>query len=123
MKSLTSVNNRLILEPYKNVPGIRTEIRGGLAVVSQKITLVPLKVLVSGCIGSGEDRRYVSAGAKAFFKEEFLKVNEAAKTIFVASDIEGDFIVLDASHVIFINEEYNIGQIEKTPAPTDGTIL
>lgn len=100
-----SINNRLILEPYKTDRGLRANVSSGFAVVDQKIAVKGLKVLVEARIfeGAGKNTHMIiPKGSTAYIREEYLHTQPWAQKILKSDAVEGDFIIVDLSHVEFV---------------------
>lgn len=94
-----SLNNQLVLERYKNDKTMRAVERNGFATVSQKVTVVGLKVLVEAHLNNGTK---IAKGSLAYIKEELLFTQHWAKQALQSNAIEGEFMIVDAMHVSFI---------------------
>ena len=98
---ITSLNGLFILKPYQQGQGIRTEMRGGLALPGQKLNLVALPILVNAKLDSKE----VKQGSLAYIPEDILMTSEWAKKLRKAEGIEGEFIVVESRYIYAIGEE------------------
>ena len=92
---MIALNGLFILEPYEQGQGIRTEIRGGLALPGQKLNLVPLKLKADSKV---EGQTFL-AGSIAFVPEDLLMTSPWAKLVRKAEGIEGQFIVVESRYV------------------------
>lgn len=95
---MMALNNKFILRPYQQGQGIKTEIRGGLALPGQKLNLVPLEMLASSKI----DDVVYPEGSLAYLAEDSLMTGDWAKKIRKAPGIDGEFIVVDSQFVIAV---------------------
>lgn len=98
---ITSLNGLFILKPYQQGQGIRTEMRGGLALPGQKLNLVALPLLANVKL----DGKEIKQGSVAYIPEDLLMTSEWAKKIRKADGIEGEFIVVENRYVYAIGEE------------------
>lgn len=104
-----STNNKLILQPYEQGQGLKSEIRNGIAFVSQKTTLVGLKLLVEARLADGS---YLPAGSVVYLDESLLcsPSSKWAKDVKTCSALrDKNFIVADLSCVTLIDTAENIG--------------
>jgi hypothetical protein len=95
----TSFNNRFILEPYKTDGTVKATTGSGFALISQKVSLKPLKLVLDfeGWINGHEI--FIPKGSLAYVREELLHTQEWAKKIMEGEGIEGKFIIVDSSFV------------------------
>lgn len=97
LETTTCFNNRLFLEEYKNEGGLKASYAHGIAVVAQKITLKPLKVLVDSKLSDGT---VVPKGSQAFVREELLHAQPWAKKVFEFSGSKGIFVDLQYVDIV-----------------------
>jgi hypothetical protein len=97
---MISLNGFFILKPYQQGQGIRTEIRGGLALPGQKNNLVGLELLAD----TRFDGDTFKAGSTAYIQEELLMSHPWAKKVMKAEDIEGEFIVVEGRHITAVRK-------------------
>lgn len=95
----TSLNDRLILEPYRNEGGLKTTVNHGIAMVSQKVAVKGLKVLIDAKL---KDGTVISAGSIAYVKEELLHTQPWAKKILESDAIITPFMIVDLNYVDFV---------------------
>lgn len=94
----TSLNNRFILEKYTK-EGLRADhSQKGFAMIAQKTSLKGLKLLVD----CQTEKSLYRKGMTAFVKEEILHTAPWASKIWECPGIEGQFIIVDISHVEFV---------------------
>lgn len=98
-----SMNNKLITEVYKNEGGLKTTVSHGIAMVQQKVNLKGLKILIPMRLPDGS---LIQAGDYAFIKEASLHTQQWAKQFYESEGIEGQFMIVDFSHVEFISSEW-----------------
>lgn len=109
--------NKFILETYKP-EALKSEIKHGLAMVSQKNNLVGLKLLVDAQISSygtlaidGLSAPYVvRKGTVVYIREEILHTSVWAKNSLKSAKIEGNFIIVDPAFVEMVDEDGSAGQ-------------
>ncbi len=99
---MQSLNNRFILESYKEDRSIKATINSGFAMIAQKIAVKGLKLLVDTKTSNGD---MFFAGSTAYIREAFLQSNPMAKQVFTSEDIDGEFIIIDAQHVEFVKQQ------------------
>ena len=100
-----SINNRLILEPYKTDRSLRANVTSGFATVEQKIEVKGLKVLADAHIFEGNGRTthmVIPKGSIAYIREEYLHNQAWAQKVLKSDAIEGGFIIVDLNHVEFV---------------------
>lgn len=97
-----SLNNQLVLEKYKTNGSMKAVERNGMSFISQKVSVVGLKVLLDAKLANGT---YVRKGATAYIKEALLFSQPWAKETLQSNAIEGEFMLIDAAHVSFIVPE------------------
>jgi hypothetical protein len=98
--STLSLNNRLIVESYKDPRVHKSLERNGFAMLSQKITLKGLKVLVP----FKKDDLDIPTGSIAYIREELLYTQAWAKQVFECDEIKEPFIIIDSQYVEFIKK-------------------
>jgi len=98
----TSLNSRFILEPYASERVLKAKESNGFAMLAQKTSVVGLKLLVDVKLPSGE---LISAGNKAYIKEEYLYTQPWAKTVYESAGVEGKFIIVDLNYIEFVVSE------------------
>ena len=98
-----SINNQLLIEPYVDA-GLKSEISGGLARPVQRNRLVGLRVLADARVTTPGSQYPldVPAGSLAYISEEKLVSAQTvwARAKMKSSLLEGEFIVVDAAHVV-----------------------
>lgn len=100
----TSINGRVLVEPYKKTE-LKAEIRSGMAMISQKVNLKGLKLMADACIPSGMLGGIdLKAGDIAYFREDQLHMCPGIKDVLNADTIEGPFIILDANMIQFVRQ-------------------
>lgn len=99
LSSARSLNNRFILEAYTGDRSLKAKETSGFAMLSQKVNLVGLKVLVDTKLADGT---FIRAGAKAYLKEELVFTQPWGKNNMECPDIQGKFIIVDATFVEFV---------------------
>lgn len=99
---MISVNNKLILEPYKGKAKIETQVTSGFASIKQKSTLVGLKLLADGKVSIGKETMDVKKGQVVFFPEEILHASDWSKKSFNLEGSEEKFIIADSNHVVAV---------------------
>ena len=98
----TSYNDQIITEVYKQGQGLKTEIRGGFAFVSQKTQLAGLRVLVDAKLNDGS---FICKGSTIFVAEDELSTMAWAKTPKTAETLDTkEFIVVPLRNVVFVDD-------------------
>ena len=92
--------NKLILEPYKP-EALKSEIKHGIAMVSQKNKVVGLKLLVDADCMINQVFVSLQKGSTIYIREEMLHNHPWAKNSLKSVAIEGDFIIVDATYMEF----------------------
>ena len=101
-----SLNNRLIVETYKEDRGLKATVQNGFAMVQQKVSLKGLKLLVEAKVVSNGITQIIPAGSMVYFKEGALQSAPWAKGSFSCEGLDGEFMIVDA-----INAEF-FGNVE-----------
>lgn len=99
---MISVNNKLMLEPYKGKGKLESRVTSGFATVKQKDTLVGLKLLADGRVVIGKDMLEVKKGQTVYFSEEILHAHDWAKKTFNLENSDERFIIAEAAHVVAV---------------------
>ena len=99
---ITSLNNAILLEPYTGKRKIEATVNKGLATVKQKGTVVGLKVLADAKVS---DTYTIKKGSVAFINEDYLYNNQGILKPMEAEGIEGSFVVLSVTSILFVKEE------------------
>lgn len=97
-----AMNGRFILETYKEDRALKATVSNGFAMVQQKVSLKGLTVLAdvfSPVTGQPLARK----GDKAFIREASLQSQPWAKASFTSDAIEGEFMIVDVSHIEFVD--------------------
>ena len=98
-----ALNGRVILETYKEDRSLKAEVSNGFAMIQQKIRVTGLKALADGMIPNGTKYgQYINKGDLVYIKEKSLRDAPWAKDSFVSEAIDGQFMIVDSSHVEFI---------------------
>lgn len=99
---LNSFNNRFILEPYQGDRTIKSTTGSGFAMIAQKVSLKPLKLLADfdGIVNGA----YLSlpAGNVVYVREELLYSQPWAKQLMESEGIEGKFIIVESQFIEMI---------------------
>ena len=94
-----SINGRFILAPYASERVIKAKETNGFAMISQKTSVIGLKMLVDTKLNNGD---VVRAGCMAYLKEELLYTQPWAKAVYDSPGVEGKFIIVDQMYVDFV---------------------
>jgi hypothetical protein len=97
---MLTVNNKLIVRPYKDAIGLKTEVKKGVSFVRQKINLVGVELVVDAKINNID----VKAGSKVYLLEENFATGQYTVER-QSPDIEGAFVIIDSSHVIAVDHK------------------
>lgn len=98
----TSLNSRFILEPYASERVMKAKETNGFAMIAQKTSVVGLKLLVDVKLPNGE---LISAGNRAYIKEEYLYTQPWAKNVYESNGVQGKFIIVDLNYIEFVSNE------------------
>lgn len=99
-----SPNGRFILESYKEDRALKATVQNGFAMVSQKVSLKGLKLLAD-VISPITGQFIAYAGDTAYIREASLQNQPWAKQTFNSDAIEGEFMVVDQTHVEFVDRK------------------
>lgn len=94
-----SLNDRLILEAYTDDRSLKSDVKSGFAMISQKVTLKGLKVLMNAKLNDGT---IIEKNSTAFVQEELLVTQGWAKKTFKCDGLEEQFIIVDMRFVEFV---------------------
>lgn len=96
---MISVNNKLILEPYKGDGKIKASVNSGFAQIKQKSTLIGLKVLADASINAANSSFEITKGSTVYIEEEVLHTQDWSKRTYETEDIDGKFIMVDYHYI------------------------
>lgn len=99
---MISVNNKLVLESYKGDKKIKAEVSSGFAKISQKSSLIGLKLLAPAVIFMGGEKMEFKKGQIAYFEEETLFAGNWSKKLLDCDAFEEKFILADFANVRFV---------------------
>lgn len=102
--SLNSMNGRFVLESYKEDRALKATVQNGFAMVAQKVSLKPLRILAD-VYSPVTGQRLARRGDKAYVREAYLQSQPWAKQTFTADGIEGEFIIAEMAHVEFVESK------------------
>jgi len=97
-----SINNNILLEPYKGGNKIEMEITKGFGTVKAKATLIPLKVVQDAI---DKDGGSISKGSTVLIKEEILATRENYKKTYTVEGGKGEFVIGNILDIISINKK------------------
>lgn len=95
--------NKLVLEAYKP-EALKSEIKHGIAMVSQKNRVIGLKLLVEAQGMLNQCYVTLQKGSTVYIKEEILHTQPWAKNTLKSAAIEGDFIIADMAFMEFAED-------------------
>ena len=98
---ITSLNGKIICEPYSGGKGIKSEVKSGFAVVKRK-ELVGLKVLVHAHIVQGDKIKEIPVGSTVYITEENLTINQTYSSPMENEAVGAPFIVAEYNHVVMV---------------------
>ncbi len=101
---MISVNNKVILEPYKGKRKIEASVKSGFASVKQKNTIIGLKMLAEAHIVEDGTSRTIPAGCIAYISEETMFTNKIYQKQYECHYFDEKFIIVDFSIISFIKE-------------------
>jgi hypothetical protein len=101
---MTSVNNKLILEPYKGGKGLQAQVKSGFATVQQKNKLVGLKLMANAQVRNGDRVLDLPAGATIYFTEEVVYLHQMYHTVLTSDSIVEPFVMGDFGHSVGFGE-------------------
>lgn len=100
-----TLNNKLILEPYKGEHKVKASINTGFATVAQKSNLIGLKALSDGLISLGNSHNVeIKVGQIVYYEEEVLHASGWSKKAYSCDAIEGKFILAPANQAVMVRE-------------------
>jgi hypothetical protein len=99
-----SMNGRFILEAYKEDRALKATVVNGFAMVQQKVTLKGLTVLAD-VYSTINGQPLARKGDKAYIREASLQSQPFAKATFTSDAIEGEFMIVDISHIEFVDHK------------------
>lgn len=94
-----SLNNKLVVEPYKNDKVLKANVSNGFAMISQKIAVKGLKLLMDAKLTNGD---VIPKGYVVHIREEVLFTQPFAKQVFESESVGSNFMVVDIGYVDFI---------------------
>lgn len=98
-----SVNNRLILEPYKGTKKLEMEVKSGFGTIKAKSALIGLALLEDAQVLMGNNTINIAYQTVLYFREETLTTNPSYKTIY---ELENKSVVLGSFlDVVYIGEK------------------
>jgi hypothetical protein len=98
----TSQNDLIIMEPYKQGQGIKTEVKSGFAFAVQKTSLVGLTVLMDAKLSDGS---FVPKRTKAYLREDELSTFPWAKDIKTSEALDKqEFIIVPLRNIVFFDD-------------------
>ena len=99
---MKTLNNKVILEPYKGVRKLESQVKNGFATTKQKTNLVGLKVIVDGTVSQGQGVIEIKKGQTVYYPEEILYNQKWSKDIYTCKDIGEPFILAEAAYIVLI---------------------
>jgi len=101
---IVSYGKNIICKPYQGKKELKSEIRGGVAMITQKSQIVGLKVLKDAKIDGGV---VIKAGDTVYLKEDVVYSNKTyhENMSFTTENIEGSYVVVDYNSVLFVEHE------------------
>ena len=99
---MISLNNKLLLKPYKGEKKVKANISGGFASIAQKSTLIGLELVADFQYVTPTHIERIEKGSTVYFQEELLYASNWSKTEFDCESIEERFIIADIGSVICI---------------------
>jgi hypothetical protein len=101
----TSLNNNLILTPYKKTKELKTtQVATGFAVTANKVGVDFLELLVDAVIQIGNNQPMsVAKGARVYFKEETLHTQQWPRKVFESELFPEGFVVANSGDILFID--------------------
>jgi len=111
MKIFNSPNNLIVAEPYKT-QGVTTTVNKGFASVDQKVNLIPLKVLITSKLATGDS---VTANDNIYIKQHTLETNPNYKNALKMNGL--DVILVELKDVILVEHTEEEKQSAKTKKP------
>lgn len=102
--------NKFIVETYKEDRALKATVQNGFAMVSQKIQVKGLKLLAEAKVAINGELLHYPAGSTVYIREASLQSQPWAKQAFTSDAVEGEFMIVDQSHVEFVNPNWERGQ-------------
>jgi hypothetical protein len=97
---MKSINGLVICKPYQGTRKLESQVKSGFATVKQKTSVIGLETLVSFSFPELE----VPKGSTIYVSEEILFGQYGMNKVMECSDIEGPFIIVNLSHILFIKD-------------------
>ena len=97
-----SVNNKLILEPYKGNKKLEMEVKSGFGTVKAKSTLVGLRLLKNAQIYVGTNVFEIPADCVVFFSEETLAASDLYKKAYNFEGGEEQFVIGNYHDAVYV---------------------
>ena len=92
-----SINNKLVVEPYKK-EALKSTVKGGLAYISQKMNLKGLKLLMPAHLADGQ---VIPVGSTVYVREEILYTSQWATKNYECDALQ-EFLIIELNVVDFI---------------------
>lgn len=102
MSNLISINNKVVVEPYKGSNKPVGKVSSGFATVKQKDTLIGLKVLADFTMKTNSSEILIVKGQTVYFSEEVLATHDWAKKTYECDAIEGRFSLAEAAYMVLV---------------------
>lgn len=99
---MISVNNKLVLEPYKGSKKIEGVVKSGFATIKQKSTLVGLTLLADGKVAIGKEQMDVKKGMKVYYLEEVLHAADWSTKVYNLDNSTESFILGEAHQAVAV---------------------
>jgi hypothetical protein len=96
---MQSLNNKFILESYKEDRSIKANVANGFAMIAQKTQLKGLKSLVDF---KSSDGTIFPKGSTVYIREQLLQAQPWAKQVFTSDAIGEEFIIVDMQYCEFV---------------------
>jgi hypothetical protein len=92
-----------MVETYTGERALRSNNQSGFAMIEQKTTLKGMRTLTDTMVTLGQSSRLVPKGSTVFIREELFFQPGWSQKPFHADGVEGNFLIVDANFVEFIN--------------------
>jgi len=100
-----SLQNKLVLKPYKKAKEIKTTVANGMLSVESKKSADYLELLVDTNLDLGNNRSVLlEAGSKVYFLETTLQTQKWPRAIFKSEHFE-EFVVANAADVLYVESK------------------
>lgn len=100
-----SLQNKLVLKPFKKTKEIKTSVGNGFLTVDSTRDVDFLELLVDTNLDLGNNKSVLlEAGAKVYFTEKTLQTQKWPRDIYKSEHFE-EFVIANASDVLYVESK------------------